>query len=801
MKSLFAELLITLIWRLLNMIKQKINKIYLKNFKHVNEAEISFCNNDLVVLDGPNGFGKTTIFDAVELVMTGKISRITNTIDRRLGYEYTLFSNNNEVDTEVRIEFEKGGEKIVIAKRIDSKKNYTQIQKRPDNWNIFQTYRLPELMSTFNEGEIISDSDVEEILDISDLERFFNLFYYVQQEENTLFLKKSGKDRMEAISSLFDTKEEEKELLTIIKAKKRITSRKELIRGQVKNIKNLLDDWMNELEKIKKDNKEITLYFRLLPKNSNIEWDKEDVNVDITTREKYLNELRAIYKLRKNVEDFFNTQFNNQIDDYLSNNQLLLNTIDYSNFLEKHDDFISLKAKEKSIRRLESAFKKAEIKSNLDISIFEDIENILQLSLDITEIKRDLEALKISKSKLTDFSKIVQQFKETRKELLKDFSKMKQPIDNDCPLCGVHFDSYDELLKSIQEKEDKFEKMTDYEGQLYEQGLDSFYVNHITNIEQEIKEYLSESENIIPDVFYEGLALAVKKKNQIFDFIEWCKANDIELGNFINIDGNKTISSETSLQELTQLILSKKKNISSGYKDHENKKFIFENIFNSNEIELRQVELKSISKKAEYVNSLFYNSGSKKIEDLKSQLKSNEIKEKKLGISEIMATDIISVYEAEIARHWRKIIRDIEIPFYIYSGKIIQNYQLGCGLFIREKDNYEKSIMFVSGIENDHDAINYLSSGQLSGLVIAFTLALNKVYENKSLGVLLIDDPVQTMDEINIASFVELLRNDFSQKQIVLSTHEEEISKYIRYKFSKYGLKTKRINVKNQLYK
>lgn len=107
-------------------------------------------------------------------------------------------------------------------------------------------------MSTFNEGEIISDSDVEEILDISDLERFFNLFYYVQQEENTLFLKKSGKDRMEAISSLFDTKEEEKELLTIIKAKKRITSRKELIRGQVKNIKNLLDDWMNELEKSKK---------------------------------------------------------------------------------------------------------------------------------------------------------------------------------------------------------------------------------------------------------------------------------------------------------------------------------------------------------------------------------------------------------------------------------------------------------------------------------------------------------------------------------------------------------------------
>ncbi|WEI92483.1 AAA family ATPase [Enterococcus casseliflavus] len=783
------------------MIKQKINKIYLKNFKHIDEAEVNFCNNDLIVLDGPNGFGKTTIFDAVELVMTGKISRITNTIDGRLGYEYTLFSNNHEVDTEVRVEFDKGGEKIVIAKRIDSQKSYTQIQKRPDNWNIFQTYRLPELMSTFDEGEKISNSDVEEILDISDLERFFNLFYYVQQEENTLFLKKSGKDRMEAISSLFDTKEEEKELLVIKKAKKKITSRKEAVRGQLKNIRNLLDDWMNELEKIKKGNKESTVYFKLLASTSNIEWDKEDVNVDITTREKYINELRSIYKLRINVDDFFNTQFNNQIDDYLSNNQLLLNTIDFSHFLERHDDYISLKAKEKSIRRLENAFTKTEIKNNLDISIFEDIDAILQLSLDIPEVKRDLENLKIMKSKMTDFSSIVQQFKETRKELLNNFSKIKQPIDRDCPLCGVHFDSYDDLLKSIQEKEYKFEKMTDYEGKLYEKGLDNFYVSHVTNIEHEIKKYFSESENIIPDVFYTSLTLAAKMKDQVFDFIEWCKTNDIELDNFINTDSSKTISSETKLQELTQLILSKKKNINSGYKDHEDKKFIFENIFNSNEIELRKVELESISRKADYLNSLFYNNGSKKIEELKLQFKKNEIQEEELSVSEGMATNIIDVYENEISKHWRKIIRDIEIPFYIYSGKIIQNYQLGCGLFIREKDNYEKSIMFVSGVKNDHDAINYLSSGQLSGLVIAFTLALNKVYEKKSLGVLLIDDPVQTMDEINIASFVELLRNDFSQKQIVLSTHEEEISKYIRYKFSKYGLKTKRINVKNHLYK
>ncbi len=36
---------------------------------------------------------------------------------------------------------------------------------------------------------------------------------------------------------------------------------------------------------------------------------------------------------------------------------------------------------------------------------------------------------------------------------------------------------------------------------------------------------------------------------------------------------------------------------------------------------------------------------------------------------------------------------------------------------------------------------------------------------------LLIDDPL--LDDLNISSFIELLRNDFKDKQIILSTHEE----------------------------
>lgn len=781
--------------------KQKINKIYLKNFKHVNEAEINFNNNNLIVLDGPNGFGKTTIFDAIELVMTGKISRIKNTIDHRMGYEYNLFSNKSEVDTEVRIEFENNGNSIVIAKRIDSKKRFTKIDNKPDNWNIFQTYLLSKFMDKFEDGKKISTKEVENILNIPELERFFNLFYYVQQEENTLFLKKNGKERMEAISSLFDTKEEERELSKINDAKKCISKKKGAISKEIQNTKGILSTLTSELDKMKKDDNEKKLYFKLLDRTQILEWDKENITVDITTREKYLNELRGIYKLRKNIEEFLSTQFNNQIDNYLEKNELLLNTINYFNFLEHHDKYTTLKTKERSLKRLEKVFSKSEIEKNINLSSFKDIDEILQLSLNIPEIQNDIKNLKLTKSKMSDFSKIVQEFKSTRQDLMKSFDEIKRPEDNNCPLCDNPFDSYSGLLESIQKKEKKFEKLTDKESKLYEQKLNNINVKYIANINQEIKNYLSDSNNIIPEEFYISLTSAVKMKDQILEFTEWCKNNNLQIDDFLNIDSTEITNDETKFQELTRYILSKKKSIGTDYKKHEDKKFIFENIFDSDDVLLRSVKLENIQKKAEYINSLFYNSGSKKVKQLTSNLKKIEQQKEKLIISETKISKIIDIYKNEIASHWQKIIRDIEIPFYIYSGKIIQNYQLGCGLFIREKDKYEKSIMFVSGVENDHDAINYLSSGQLSGLVIALTLALNTVYDHKALSVILIDDPVQTMDEINVASLVELLRNDFSHKQIILSTHEEEISKYIRYKFSKYNLNSKRINVKNKLYK
>lgn len=59
---------------------------------------------------------------------------------------------------------------------------------------------------------------------------------------------------------------------------------------------------------------------------------------------------------------------------------------------------------------------------------------------------------------------------------------------------------------------------------------------------------------------------------------------------------------------------------------------------------------------------------------------------------------------------------------------------------------------------------------------------------------------MQTMDYINMESLVGLLKNEFGNKQIILSTHEIDKENYILYKFLKYKQRGQSFNLKDELY-
>lgn len=225
---------------------------------------------------------------------------------------------------------------------------------------------------------------------------------------------------------------------------------------------------------------------------------------------------------------------------------------------------------------------------------------------------------------------------------------------------------------------------------------------------------------------------------------------------------------------------------------------VYDNYFDNNIIKFNSMTNDLINKKIKFIEYSYYNFN----QSLQNQI--DEINAKILNLNNLIKTKIVpleTIYKREIKIHKKKIIKDIELPFYIYSGKILQsirNNRVG-GIFIKDPVQSDglQNIRFVSDFNSDHDVVNTVSSGQLAGIVIALTLTLNKVYSN-GFNSIMIDDPVQSMDDINMISLIELFRNEFSDHQIFVSTHEDEIEKYILYKFMKYKLPVTRVDVMNK---
>lgn len=794
------------------MMAYKIRKILIENFKPIDQALLDFSKKDLIVFDGPNGFGKTTLFDAIELVVRGQISRVTNTTDGRYGYNDLLFSKNKDKDTIIKIEFYNKEQSFTIVKKFDCSIPLKSPDRKPDNWGLFRTYLLENFNDPLLDENFISPEEIYSKLKIDDFNRYFSLFYYIQQEENTYFLKKSAKDRMNEIAQLFDTYQEQEDLDKLERLKNELEKEKRKINGDtglLSEKKKTLKALTTGLQDIDTNKLVYVEYFRLLQTPSPLkEWDKKDISVQKKTRDLYLKDLRQLYDFVNNFEEFLKAQMNKDIQNYVENTRLLNDTIIAAYFFEDYDRLKELKNKENRLRKLKKILTKDNLQKNLGSLPFKEIDTLIETDVNTETIKAKFQLLKEYKDNANELSSILQELNTTRETLMEHFNKINHlGLGNheQCPLCGHGWVSYEQLMENVQSKKETFQKYYDSSSQKYEEELDSLFINHLKPILNWIDEYLINPKNIINEEFFKQLTDGNKRKQTISQFSNWCENNNIDLNLFINQEKEAVIDLETKREELVKFLTGLKQNIKQGYAEFDEKfsefNSLYQDLFESKEEQVRLITLGNIINKANYINYQYYHRSSESIKQLEteiSQLKSR-FEQVNLGIEKMK--NAIRIYTKRISQHWKKIMRDIEIPFYIYSGKILQDYQRGLGLFIQESDgDGVKSIKFVSDSKSDHDAVNYLSSGQLSGLVIAFTLALNKVYGNNSMDILLIDDPVQTMDEINMASFVELLRNEFKNKQIFLSTHEDDVSRYVRYKFKKYNLETLRFNVKDKLY-
>ena len=82
----------------------------------------------------------------------------------------------------------------------------------------------------------------------------------------------------------------------------------------------------------------------------------------------------------------------------------------------------------------------------------------------------------------------------------------------------------------------------------------------------------------------------------------------------------------------------------------------------------------------------------------------------------------------------------------------------------------------------DRDPFAVMSSSQINVVALSVFLALNLGVQNVPLKTLLLDDPLQSLDDINLLGLMDLIRRVREHRQVVLSTHDSRLASLLKRK-------------------
>jgi len=766
------------------MSKFKIESIRIYNFKVFEDWNINFKKSSLVTFGGPNGYGKTTIFDAIELALTGNIYRFME-IDTATGNEDNIVARDINKKVAIQLVLSSNEKKIVIKREL-IKTSKLKVENKVSNFS-----KLWKLVLIKDEVfKDILQEELEELLNEIDLKKYYNNFFYIQQEDTAHFFRKNEKKRLEEISKLFNMKKEEDELKKVADFRKKVNE----IKGKKEDEQRILSQGME----ISTQSSDALEYKKILiwmdtPK----EWDKELIIFnDVNSKSKYLSELDRIKLLLAWKDDFFKYY---QIYYLKENKEVIKALLIGYNFWNQYDSLMSDVNEKDILQNILVKFDKIEnfLDKKIEFSIFEK-----KVSFDFTQFKNDLEELITQKSNLSKSNAIIGELVRVRVSFIESFKKSNLH-DNECPLCGTAFtDEQNELFNAIDEKKKFLDTLVEDDFKKYNDKLQEF-ISKKEKLKELVIILLNDEKYRFSKEYIHFLKKYKQDKKLTLRFHSFLSNQGIDMSTFLLSDITEIINEEklNGLVNNILILVDDKVRFTDEFmilQSENNFVSIYQEYFDKKEDKVNLISVGDIEIKKSYIEYQYYKFNKEK------QLKIEKLKKEITNLSDLFTqlTDLEKIYKDEISTHRQKIIKDIEIPFYIYSGKILQSIREdnATGVYIKDSvKNGDKlnNLRFVSKWDSDQDIINTTSSGQLAGIVIALTLALNRVY-SKGFGTILIDDPVQSMDDINMISLVELLRNDFKDKQIFISTHEDSIEKYILYKFIKSNQAVCRVDVMNR---
>lgn len=418
------------------------------------------------------------------------------------------------------------------------------------------------------------------------------------------------------------------------------------------------------------------------------------------------------------------------------------------------------------------------------------------------KIKNEMEVFEASlkllltlRESLSLQNQILSDLKDKRESLIilnrnhKDFIDLKE---GECPVCGYDWQSNEKLIQQIEETESKIFKQYNEDNSKFEKQKEDLHKRYLESFKsliiEENESLETELSKLVDFDFFSRLKdLYASYKSRFEAFLslfnEEVRKQINSMVNLRNIEDKNLIKNN-----ILELIDKEKPVVETDLSFDE---IITDfNLYFTNDVEkLNKLSSEEIKQKRNYIEYQYFNSVNVGINNLEKR------KLKLYGLQQEY-DEVRKKLDEKIKNYTKSIIEKISIPFYIYTGKILQNHSLGSGLVIDFEMKRGDSQIYIRPTHRDQEVTYTLSSGQLSATVISLMLVLNKVFNHSKFGTLLIDDPLQTLDEINSHSLVELLKYNFSEQQIIISTHEDRYSKFIRYKYDKFNLYGRNIRMK-----
>lgn len=849
----------------------KLLKLFIENFKGLEGRHIIEFDKGTTLLTGANGFGKTTIFDVIELCLTGKIHRtevkkgVTN--DKK-DYIKPFFQNDSKNEVTLKLHLKKScGQELVIVRHLHEKVfKRPKVSGRANKAHDFQILDLySEDAGKFSEAGFdvesaakIKQEDITDFFEFSDkdidINGIYHIFNYLQQEEATYFLKKSEQERKNSLGFLLRTDIQEKKL--------------KFIKDKIKKIKELKGGYSSELTGLRK-RKLGDVEYKQIFENKKIKFDDKDPFLNLSGDElggMLESSMLEAEKLIRFMGDFSPKEFTLK---NLSNKVrlLLISDKDFKEHFvlsemlgdgkyESLSSFFNDMNNEELLEAyvLQDVVAKYDVANGVNIRLNkvkeyeaareQDKDGILSQLVELfsPDLKAGLDKLismkKIQVASLNGLNKAILALEHTLKDLEARFDLIQRhEAKCMCPYCGTEFSEVSDLASSLEERRSVFSDLSaDSAGDIKtvnqeifdtiirpidekvavfkkEHAMyDEFVLQKLKGLKghsynfKNIEVYLAVNKDVFKwnvissaddlekikkeiahtllahfpadgDVWGKVVNLYTKDYSNAYELMEgWDFPHEIQ----VKI-GPKGVSNSVvvdHVSKFTAYLEEKFNNIKFNPVKSLDQEGVYVKYFDSDVQQFEKVDVRMLEQKKEYLSYLF---GIKE-NHLFNQY-SNRIK--KLDKVLIKLGKLEGVYDGEIKKYKKGMIEKIQVPFYIYTAKILQNYQQGMGIFISVKD--DSAIRFVANGESDHDIMHHLSSGQLAVVALAFCLAINKTFQiSPNLKFLAIDDPVQEMDALNIHSFIDLINTELSEEyQLLFSTHNHDNALFMKYKLEK----------------